>query len=423
MIGAYPGGRNLSIFGGAAQPGQPYINDVTSVLGNAPSYYNPTFFSNPAHGIISRINRLLVGGAALGSADNAQITKDYLNTATGGIGLGSNDAQLASFSVLGSPGVTAANRTSDFHTWSSGHSGGAGAFQGWGINDDTSGGNPIALGALLIGLCLGVTNGITVGAQLDVNSNTASPLNTSFTGLGGGSGVALILTPGAYSALATQNAANALFVGGGGTTRFRKGIMFGSAALEIAQGAGGAGIAVEMARGQSLRWANSTPGVDLEIWGAATGLNLSVATNIGIIINGYNFLTAAAAGATTPYNQLYDSAGNGALIMGGGGGTPDATNYYRNTKHVFGGIAGANFAHQFDNTSIHALTSTATVAGGSVFFGMGTANIVICMGSGAPTLSAPQGSIYLRTDGSSGTTRAYINTNGSTTWTAINTVA
>ncbi len=44
-------------------------------------------------------------------------------------------------------------------------------------------------------------------------------------------------------------------------------------------------------------------------------------------------------------------------------------------------------------------------------------------GSGAPTLSAAQGSLYLRTDGSSTTTRAYINTNGSTGWTSVTTAA
>jgi hypothetical protein len=47
----------------------------------------------------------------------------------------------------------------------------------------------------------------------------------------------------------------------------------------------------------------------------------------------------------------------------------------------------------------------------------------IYSGTGAPTISAAQGSLYLRTDGSSTSTRAYINTNGSTTWTAITTAA
>jgi hypothetical protein len=44
-------------------------------------------------------------------------------------------------------------------------------------------------------------------------------------------------------------------------------------------------------------------------------------------------------------------------------------------------------------------------------------------GSPSGVLSAPKGSLYLRTDGSSTSTRAYINTNGGTTWTAITTVA
>lgn len=51
------------------------------------------------------------------------------------------------------------------------------------------------------------------------------------------------------------------------------------------------------------------------------------------------------------------------------------------------------------------------------------ANLGIFFGSGAPTLSAAQGSLYLRTDGSSTSTRAYINTDGGTTWTSITTAA
>lgn len=47
----------------------------------------------------------------------------------------------------------------------------------------------------------------------------------------------------------------------------------------------------------------------------------------------------------------------------------------------------------------------------------------ICAGTGAPTFTAPTGSLYLRLDGSSTSTRAYINTTGSTTWTAVTTVA
>jgi len=44
-------------------------------------------------------------------------------------------------------------------------------------------------------------------------------------------------------------------------------------------------------------------------------------------------------------------------------------------------------------------------------------------GSGAPTFAAKKGSLYLNTAGSSTGDRAYINTDGSTTWTAVTTAA
>lgn len=47
----------------------------------------------------------------------------------------------------------------------------------------------------------------------------------------------------------------------------------------------------------------------------------------------------------------------------------------------------------------------------------------IYVGSGAPSVTAAKGSFYMRSDGSSTSTRAYINTDGGTTWTAITTAA
>lgn len=52
-----------------------------------------------------------------------------------------------------------------------------------------------------------------------------------------------------------------------------------------------------------------------------------------------------------------------------------------------------------------------------------TANLGLFFGSGAPTFSAAQGSVYMRTDGSSTSTRLYVNTNGSTTWTNFTSAA
>jgi hypothetical protein len=68
--------------------------------------------------------------------------------------------------------------------------------------------------------------------------------------------------------------------------------------------------------------------------------------------------------------------------------------------------------------------NSAVTAGGvkAITLGAGTSPSV-CFGSGAPTVSAAQGSLYLRTDGSNASTRAYINSDGGTTWVAVTTAS
>lgn len=56
-------------------------------------------------------------------------------------------------------------------------------------------------------------------------------------------------------------------------------------------------------------------------------------------------------------------------------------------------------------------------AGSNGFFYGSGGLLGVYFGSGAPTVSAAQGSVYVRTDGSSTSTRLYVNTNGSTGWT------
>lgn len=52
-----------------------------------------------------------------------------------------------------------------------------------------------------------------------------------------------------------------------------------------------------------------------------------------------------------------------------------------------------------------------------------TAGFCIYVGSGVPTITAAQGSLYLRSDGSTTATRAYINSDGATTWVAVTTAS
>lgn len=71
--------------------------------------------------------------------------------------------------------------------------------------------------------------------------------------------------------------------------------------------------------------------------------------------------------------------------------------------------------------------AVAIPAGGAgnrgIIFTNSAANFGIFVGSGVPTLTALQGSLYIRSDGTSTSTRAYINTDSAATWTAITTVA
>lgn len=76
--------------------------------------------------------------------------------------------------------------------------------------------------------------------------------------------------------------------------------------------------------------------------------------------------------------------------------------------------------------TLRAASLTAIPAGGSTATGLtstSTANFGIFFGAGVPTLSAAKGSLYLRSDGTTTNDRAYINTDGATTWTALTTVA
>lgn len=78
------------------------------------------------------------------------------------------------------------------------------------------------------------------------------------------------------------------------------------------------------------------------------------------------------------------------------------------------------------NGNVYASMQTAIPAGGAAntgYFFSSTAGFGVYYGSGAPTVSAAKGSLYLRSDGSGTTDRAYINTDGGTTWTAITTAA
>jgi len=171
----------------------------------------------------------------------------------------------------------------------------------------------------------------------------------------------------------------------------------------------------------------------------------------------------AIGSGTTPYLNAYSGA-NDAFIQTNGasslrfrtnyGGTAaeqmrvfhtaTAVNYVQVTGGVTGNPATVTASAQGSDANVNMrltpkgtgtlltataatiLDGTAIPAGGTAGAGYklsSTANFGIFFGSGAPTLSAAKGSLYMRSDGSSIATRMYINTDGSTTWTNVVTAA
>lgn len=111
-----------------------------------------------------------------------------------------------------------------------------------------------------------------------------------------------------------------------------------------------------------------------------------------------NNAAAVLAGASDGSALTFNTAGYGTLVFNG-------------TTVTIPGIPTA-------------LSATAIPAGGTTGSGYkfsSTANFGIFFGSDAPTLSAAKGSLYLRSDGSSTSNRMYVNTDGSTAWTAVTT--
>ena len=85
-------------------------------------------------------------------------------------------------------------------------------------------------------------------------------------------------------------------------------------------------------------------------------------------------------------------------------------------------IAGNTF---LTSSQISSSTSTTFYPEGPRIALGGTGNAQVMCGTGSPSgsVTAPKGTLYLRTDGSSSSTRAYINSNGGTSWVSVTTAS
>ena len=90
----------------------------------------------------------------------------------------------------------------------------------------------------------------------------------------------------------------------------------------------------------------------------------------------------------------------------------DSSNYERLALQTGSGYV--ELAAETAGTGTDNLDIRLVPAGGG---GVNIGGALLYAGSGVPTISAVQGSLWLRTDGSSTSNRLYVNTNGSTGWT------
>tara|TARA_R110000868_G_scaffold408496_1_gene691755 strand:- start:589 stop:1410 length:822 start_codon:yes stop_codon:yes gene_type:complete len=129
---------------------------------------------------------------------------------------------------------------------------------------------------------------------------------------------------------------------------------------------------------------------------------------------GINSSTFTGTGAFNQPSYGYVASGSTDLAIG---------TYGANAVHFLAN-SSATDAATITSANLFTAAPIAVPAGGSTAARLAlssTATLGLYFGSGVPTVSAAQGSLYMRTDGSSTSTRMYVNTNGTTGWTNVTT--
>lgn len=151
--------------------------------------------------------------------------------------------------------------------------------------------------------------------------------------------------------------------------------------------------------------------------GYGAGLNNTGSGNIFLGVNadaaaGLANVTVIGTGAQATLPNTFILGVNQAILPGG-----VASDIGSQAKPwAFGIFSKAVYAHS-------ASAPTAGGVTGAGFLLSSTPNFGIFFGSGTPSLSAARGSLYLRTDGSSTSSRLYVNLDNGSGWTAVTTAS
>lgn len=171
---------------------------------------------------------------------------------------------------------------------------------------------------------------------------------------------------------------------------------------------------------------NALTGLTVVSLAATAGVTLQVTspgTNENLLLSPKGTSGQLRSSAATNRLGVGSNGGSGTYLVLGSLG--DANNVFVNADGSGTDVGlrlrakGTSRVQIQDNLAIPAGGSTA----GSV--SIGNSGPAIYVGSGAPTVSAPQGSLYLRTNGTTTNDRLYVNNSSGTgtTWTAITTAA
>jgi hypothetical protein len=180
---------------------------------------------------------------------------------------------------------------------------------------------------------------------------------------------------------------------------------------------------------------NVTTGGLVSATGNVTGGNvrtaglMSATGNItGGNLNAVNLVINSISSDDSSFVTIEDGMNVNGLISATGnvtGGNVTTGGLVSATGNITGGnIISSAVISSAGNARI--LSGTAVPAGGTAGAGYlmsSTTNLGVFFGTGAPTLSAAKGSLYLRSDGTTTNDRMYVNTDGATTWTAVITAA
>lgn len=235
--------------------------------------------------------------------------------------------------------------------------------------------------SLIIGN-IGTTNSSTV--VLAISANATSPPSTTAPG----GGMWLVAQDGAVSGYSVDG--------------------FGANSLNIFRRADGtAGVPAALANGASIggfRW----DGYNGAAYAPTKGqLIVSAAETWNATSNGTNLsINLVRTGQTSVSGAL--------LLWGGGGLSIGATAVLTNP-----GLGGG----RFDGVGTFLGATGLATVGTSAILISSVASFGIFVGTGVPSVIAGTGSIFLRNDGATATSRMYINSNGSTAWVAVNTVS